>query len=526
MLLHFVTASGAYVLVGFLVGLALCRGAYNRYGRGLNHIPGPFLASVTNWWRFFVVWGRRPELTHIRLHEQYGDVVRIGPATVIVRNPEGVKKIYALNAGYIKSDFYPVQEMVFGGKVMKGFFTTQDDSFHARIRRVVANAYAMSTLVQFEPLVDSTITAFIQQLDKYAVKAGEEGILDFGVWLQWYAFDVIGELTFSKRLGFLDEARDVDRIIEKNENLLDYFAVIGQVPWLDHWLLKNPIRLWATGRGLIDVTVPVAIFAKQRITERLALLEKQGGHQEDSEESEVIDKSGRQKRRDFLSRFLESKEKNPTVMDDRRVTAFCSLNMFAGSDTTGISLRAVFYLLLKHPHKMARLMKEINDPQFTPEDEFVSWTATQKMTYLCAVIQESLRLHPAVGLPLERIVPASGLVVEDLAIPPGTIVGTTAWGLHYNKSVFGPDADVFRPERWIDSPKEQLALMTSMMFSFGMGSRTCLGKNISLLEMHKLVPALLRRYKFYFAREDTEWNIHNAWFIRQTGFEVRIKSRS
>jgi hypothetical protein len=90
----------------------------------------------------------------------------------------------------------------------------------------------MSTLVQFEPLVDSTITAFVRQIEhRFANRPGDDGVADFGTWLHYYAFDVIGELTFSKRLGFIDEARDVEGIIGTLEKMLDYFAVVSWLPF-------------------------------------------------------------------------------------------------------------------------------------------------------------------------------------------------------------------------------------------------------------------------------------------------------
>lgn len=89
----------------FLTGgfaIVVARLIYNKYGTGLNHIPGPFWASFTDAYRLFVVWRRRPELWHIRLHEQYGALVRIGPRVVICSDNKAAKKIYALNAGYAK----------------------------------------------------------------------------------------------------------------------------------------------------------------------------------------------------------------------------------------------------------------------------------------------------------------------------------------------------------------------------------------------------------------------------------------
>lgn len=85
-----------------LLSLISIKTLVNRFGGGLNKIPGPFLAGFTDFWRVVIVWRRRPELTHIQLHEKYGPVVRIGPRTVSVGDVQAVKKIYALNAGFIK----------------------------------------------------------------------------------------------------------------------------------------------------------------------------------------------------------------------------------------------------------------------------------------------------------------------------------------------------------------------------------------------------------------------------------------
>jgi hypothetical protein len=74
----------------------------NRFGTGLNHVPGPFWASFTDIYRLYKVWGRRAEQWHIRLHQTYGPFVRIGPRTVICSDNRTAKKIYALNAGYVK----------------------------------------------------------------------------------------------------------------------------------------------------------------------------------------------------------------------------------------------------------------------------------------------------------------------------------------------------------------------------------------------------------------------------------------
>ena len=76
--------------------------ARNRFNHGLQKYPGPFTASLTDWWRFFDVWGRRPDITHIRLHSELGDVVRLGPNVLSFADPRAIKTIYGLNKGFTK----------------------------------------------------------------------------------------------------------------------------------------------------------------------------------------------------------------------------------------------------------------------------------------------------------------------------------------------------------------------------------------------------------------------------------------
>ncbi|KAF5981288.1 cytochrome P450 monooxygenase [Fusarium bulbicola] len=489
-------------LTAALVGLLATKLLINKYGNGLNGVPGPALASLSDLWRFLDVYRRRPEVTQIALHEKYGSVVRLGPNTVSIADPAATQTIYAHNSGYTKSEFYPVQQTLNkSGKRLITLFTSQDEKFHSQLRRSVSNAYAMSTLVQFEPFVDSTTTEFFKQLDQRF--ANQNDVLDFGTWLQYYAFDVIGELTYSKRLGFVDHGKDVDNIIGNLEWLLNYAAPVGQLPNLDSLLLKNPLRLQLTKWGFTNSSSPVAIFARNRMLARVDP-EKLGDMKFDQDNG----------RRDFLSRFLEANQKDPEFMNNDRVLALTVANMFAGSDTTAITFRAIFYYLMKNPDDMKTLMSELADEEkagrFARGDGLVSWNEVRDLPFLNAVVKEALRCHPAAGLMLERIVPARGLEVDGHHIPGGTIVGVNAWVIHRNKDIFGHDADRWRPSRWIEASTEQKRRMENYMFAFGAGSRTCIGKNISLLEMYKMVPALLRRYELEFPSADNTWHLNNG----------------
>ncbi len=67
--------------------------------------------------------------------------------------------------------------------------------------------------------------------------------------------------------------------------------------------------------------------------------------------------------------------------------------------------------------------------------------------------------------------------------------------------------------------------MERNFLAFGSGTRTCLGRNISQLEISKLVPQVLRRFDFDLAEPGREWTLHCYWFVRQTGLICRVKRR-
>ena len=269
------------------------------------------------------------------------------------------------------------------------------------------------------------------------------------------------------------------------------FKKVGQIPWLDLLCLKNPIILLLDRLGFKLFSFPITTFAKANMDERLAEIEA-------SKSSGGEDVVGR--RGDLLSMFLKAKSDRPDFMTDQRVLTMAVSMAFAGSETTAITLAAVFYYLLKSPRCYQTLVAELSEAveNGTIENRpsgLVSWTESQKLPYLDACIKEAFRMHPAAGLPLERITPPQGVEICGRHIPGGTIVGCSAWVIHRRQEVYGDDVDYYRPERWLEADKEQLKEMNANMLQFGAGPRTCIGKNISLLEVYKLIPSFLRRFE-------------------------------
>jgi hypothetical protein len=219
------------VLVSLLAAFLL----NNKYWNGLQKYPGPPLAAYTNWYRFFSALNRRHEHEIIALHRKHGDIVRLGPNVLSFADPRAIKEIYGLNKGMVKSDFYPVQNAVSKGRRLQSLFSTTDEGYHAKYRRCVNNAFAMSSLVNYEPLVSSTLGVFLEKTEeRFCKNAGGNGgeVCDFGTWLQYFAFDVIGDLTWSTRLGFVEEGRDVDGIVAFLKGFLSYAGPVSVIIFL------------------------------------------------------------------------------------------------------------------------------------------------------------------------------------------------------------------------------------------------------------------------------------------------------
>lgn len=142
-------------------------------------------------------------------------------------------------------------------------------------------------------------------------------------------------------------------------------------------------------------------------------------------------------------------------------------------------------------------------------------------------------MHPGVCMLLERYVPDGGLALPDGSlVPAGTAVGINPYVNGRNKTIWGDDVDVFRPERWLqdagesdEAYKERLRLYNASDLTFGGGSRVCIGRNVALLETYKIVPTLIRKYEIALVDADKKWEVTGSWFPRQKGLNCYLKKR-
>jgi cytochrome P450 len=217
------------------------------------------------------------------------------------------------------------------------------------------------------------------------------------------------------------------------------------------------------------------------------------------------------------------------LLNEEQTEDYANTNVAGGSDTTSIVLRTLVHQLLLQPTIHDRFLAEVKTvlkarSREEDSDRPITWAEGLSMTYYQACIKEALRFHPATAQILPRIVPDGGVELCGKFIPEGTIIGCNAWTVHRDRDLYGSDADMFRPERWIESSPELIQRMENLSFTFGYGSRGCVGRNIAMLEITKFVPELFRHFDMTLV-DPRRYKLHAAWLVVQSGLDVQIKKR-
>ncbi|XP_013177795.1 PREDICTED: cytochrome P450 4c21-like [Papilio xuthus] len=161
----------------------------------------------------------------------------------------------------------------------------------------------------------------------------------------------------------------------------------------------------------------------------------------------------------------------------------------AGGDTSTVAASFACCLLAQQPHVQERLYNELLE--VLGERRAIEIEDLTKLKYMEAVINESLRLYPPVPSILRK-------VLKDITLPSGvkllegTGVCINVWCLHRNPLYWGPDADIFNPDRFLDNVKHH----PHAFIPFGSGPRNCIGYRYAMMSMKTVVATLLRSYRF------------------------------
>ncbi|KAJ5007468.1 Cytochrome P450 monooxygenase sdnE [Colletotrichum sp. SAR 10_66] len=153
--------------------------------------------------------------------------------------------------------------------------------------------------------------------------------------------------------------------------------------------------------------------------------------------------------------------------------------LVAGSDTSATSVTTALFEILRNPAIEKRLVEEL-DAAIPDKNDLPPLQTLEKIEYLTACVKEGIRLASAVPSRLPRIVPqnlSEPLVVDGKIVPPGTIVSMSAHTMHSSVDLWGPDARLFNPNRWLGSDAKGL---DQYQVAFSKGARMCIGQNPNL----------------------------------------------
>ncbi|KAK7702725.1 hypothetical protein SLS57_011224 [Botryosphaeria dothidea] len=249
-----------------------------------------------------------------------------------------------------------------------------------------------------EPYVDATINVFLEKLEAAGSKAVELSYL-----VHLFAFDVIGEVSFAKRFGYVDAGSDFG-LFTKIANTVKSGVWVGEIPWIYYIhqrlmpLIGNWLAINARNGSLHEFTLKQISARKDRM-------------------GTADDHAG-----DILSKLLAATREKPQLSESDIGFTLTS-NIIAGSDTTSVSLSATIYFLLRNPPALERLLRELREKVVSGEIDangIVTQAQAEKWAYLQAVLHEGMRLHPALGGILARVVPKSGLRFGDHYVPEGS----------------------------------------------------------------------------------------------------------
>ncbi|KAI9595174.1 cytochrome P450 [Syncephalis fuscata] len=245
-------------------------------------------------------------------------------------------------------------------------------------------------------------------------------------------------------------------------------------------------------------------------------------------------------RKSILNRLVEAVDidTNEKLSEDQLI-AESIVQLIAGTETTSLTLMWTIYLLLQNPETYHLLVDELYKA-LPDQQSSISHAEIKGLSYLNAVLYESMRLRPVVPTGSPRQVPLGGATICGFHIPEKSsnaahgvvsnqyVTYPVTYIVHHLDSVFGPDPQEFRPSRWLDSSSEQLAVMRQTFLGFSIGTRACVGRNLAWLELRLTLAVLIRRFDFS-VPEDAKVNMTPALeFVlkpRARQFLVKAESR-
>ncbi|ORY62979.1 cytochrome P450 [Pseudomassariella vexata] len=473
-----IIASQVVILVTTSLCLIFIR---RRYLSPISHVPGPFLASFSRLWHLRQIVGGKQNLKLTEQHDKHGHFVRIAHNEVSVSHPNAVTAL--LLRTLPKGQWYAI--VCFPDYRFTTPFSILDPNKKSECSKYLSTGYLLHNVIKSEPAMDINMKKFFGWMDKFA---DDQKPMDLDKFFTYVAFDITGEVVFSKPFGFMDAGEDVNNSIFMNMGMEMYIAIFGYMQIL-HTVFSNPFVTWLKilpMGHLFDTTMS-------------ALNERQKNP--DAHEDLVAH---------WFRGLDKAKKDKSKIFDLRCLQSFATANVGAGSDTVSAGLQSFIYYLLRHPTGWKRCVAEMDAARKNGhcEGEVVSYNDATQLPYLQACIKEGLRMFAPVSMGLPRVAPKGGVSIGNAFFPEGITLSVNPSVIHHSKELWGPDAREFNPDRWLAT---DAASKEKYFIPWGVGYASCPGQHIARIQLSKISATIIRDYEIRQVDPSAHWQ-WSAWF--------------
>lgn len=473
--------------------------------RRLSHFPGPLLAHFSPLFMLKIWLSGHHADGYSRLNQQYNSpLVRIGPTDLITDDPTIIKRMNGARSSWGRSTWYRAMTLnPRGGSLFDEPDTKAHDLFKARL----AFGYSGREVPDLEKDIDYMLGKLVAYIRERYISDDDKGVLrkmDLAAVMQYFTLDVITKIAYGKEFGWLETNQDLYGWMSTVQKAVPAIALMAEHPIMRKIFMSKTFLDWSGPKHSDKEGIGrVMGLAREIVTDRYA------------EKARGID------RKDMLGSFVRH------GIDKEACEVEVLFQIGAGSDTTTVAIRSTLFHLATSKRACVRLQEEID--KAIKEGNISSPIRAdegKQLEYLQACIYEGLRMTPPFTGLCSKSPPKGGDTINGMFIPEGTRVGHNIGGLIRRKDVFGDDADIFRPERWLNierNKKQEMQQVTEMVFGYGRWA--CLGKPIALMELGKVFVEFFRRFDLQLVNPKNPWHEYNVNMVFQSDLWVKITER-
>ncbi|KAF8069224.1 cytochrome P450 [Lyophyllum atratum] len=417
----------------------------------LAAFPGPILWRISTLRLVISSFHGYRHVTLDLLHKKYGKFVRIGPNHLSINSSSAAGILYS-SPVMDKGPSYNSPGHVPGVSLF--FKHTREE--HAARKRIWSAGFTANAFTQYCYPMDRRVWELTQCLQE---RSASRGVVDLADALAHWSYDFMGEMVFGG-CNDLELMKDGDKenLVGGGKMAMAIVDSFGQAPWLLDILWHLPASQ--------------DVHQLRRAAQRMM--------QNRVKQSKNVDIQ------DVSSYLLAGDPASGDHIPDTELEIDALVAVQAGSDNTATLLGMAFYYILADRRIYRKLQQEL-DAHFSDPKDTLELDKLAELPYLNAVVNEALRIGTPFFLP--RVVPDEGINVDGIRIPKGSIVALAAYSQQISEDNFGPDALVFRPERWLED--DGTGLNKSAMFSFTSGRFVCIAKTFALHELRFVLGRLI-----------------------------------